>query len=149
MRWDSPPVHNLGPHTGLPGPVKPEDLAESEAPCMVFCPTQGSTKSFFYPGDSETFGQGFRITDRVGLKNLGIWYENLPRGKRSAFPHAHTLINETDEPVTYICIGETQEFIGEKISYPLHPLRRQECERKGWYWTDAPSLPRGAADCDC
>ena len=49
---------------------------------------------------------------------------------------AHALINDTAEEVIYLCIGETQEFSSEKISYPLNPLRQKECGRKGWYWDD-------------
>lgn len=182
--WDNPPRHELGPHSGLPGPIKPSERAVQESELIFFCPDGPQAKSFHYPGDSETFGHGFRITDKVGLKALGIWYERMAPGRRSAFPHAHTheeefvfvvkgeptlwidgfvtkagpgtciafpsntghahtLINETDEEVVYICIGETEEFVGEKISYPLNQLRRMECERKGWYWTDVPSFSQG------
>jgi uncharacterized cupin superfamily protein/predicted acetyltransferase/predicted N-acetyltransferase YhbS len=177
--WDAPPTFELGPHNGLPGMIRPNERAPQTDACIAFCPEIPKREPFNYPGDSETFGNGFRITDKVGLKSLGVWYECLPAGKRSAFPHAHTheeefifvlkgqptvwidgfakqiqpghfaafpsntgfnhaLINETDEEVVYICIGETAEFVGEKISYPLHPLRREECERKLWYWTEAP-----------
>ena len=182
--WENPPKHELGPHLGLPGLVNPGDLGPLPPECLVHCPSEPRRKPFHYPGDSETFGEGFRISDKVGLKALGIWYERLPPGKRSAFPHAHTheeefifvvkgnptiwldgfsrqvepgyfaafpsntgiahvVINDTDEEVIYICVGESKDFSGEKISYPLNDLRRRECERKGWYWTDAPSHPWG------
>jgi [ribosomal protein S5]-alanine N-acetyltransferase len=178
--WDNPPAHPLGPHNGLPGPIKDSERALESSPYIVDCNSQGRRKPFHYPGDNETFGEGFRVTDKVGLKNLGIWYDYLPPGKRTAFPHAHTheeefvfvlkghptvwldgyikkigpgdfaafpsntglahtLMNETSEEVLYLCIGETQDFPSEKISYPLNPLRKKECQRKGWYWDDLKS----------
>lgn len=182
--WDNPPTHELGPHNGLPGPIKDSERSTSRASCIIDCNIESRRQPFHYPGDNETFGNGFRITDKVGLKALGIWFENLPPGRRSAFPHAHTheeefvfilkgsptvwldgytkelspdyfaafpsntgvahtLINNTNEDVMYICIGETQDFPDEKICYPLHPLRQNECTRKGWYWTDLPQKQLG------
>ncbi len=172
--WDKPPMHPLGPHNGLPSPVQDSERAIEPSQYILDCNAQGKRKPFHYPGDNETFGEGFRLTDHIGLKNLGISYDYLPPGTRSAFPHAHTheeefvyvilgqatvwldgfvknigpnefaaypsntglahaLINDTDEEVIYLCIGETQEFPDEKLSYPLNPLRQKECRRKGWY----------------
>ena len=186
--WDNPPKHDMGPHLGLPGPIRPSDLGQVPPECLVHCPTEPpsepSRKSFHYPGDNESFGEGFRVTDRVGLKALGIWYEKLPPGKRSAFPHAHTheeefifvlkgsptiwlngfakqidagqfaafpsntgiahvVLNNTDEEVIYLCIGETQDFPDEKIVYPHNRLRQLECERKSWAWINPPKVPIG------
>ena len=45
--------------------------------------------SFSYAGDAETFPQGIRMTDHLGLKFLGLWHEVLPSGKRTSWPHAH------------------------------------------------------------
>lgn len=181
--WESCPVHEFGPHKGLPGPIQDSERAQTRANCIVDCNLE-SGQSFHYPGDSETFGEGFRITGKVGLKALGIWFERLPPGRRAAFPHAHTheeefifvlsgnptlwldgftkelsqdhfaafpantgvahtLINNSNQDVVYICIGEAVDFPDEKISYPLHPLRQKECIRKGWYWTDLPQKQLG------
>ncbi|MFN7904029.1 MAG: GNAT family N-acetyltransferase [Pseudobdellovibrionaceae bacterium] len=175
--WDNPPTHSLGPHNGLPGPINSSERANGPSPYIIDCKAQGKRKPFHYPGDNETFGEGFRLTDHIGLKNLGISYDYLPAGTRSAFPHAHTheeefvyvlqgqptvwldgftktigadefaafpsntglshcLINDSNDEVIYLCIGETQEFPTEKISYPLNPLRQKECRRKGWYWDE-------------
>lgn len=183
--WNNPPIHPLGPHNGLPGPVKEFERAKEPSPYILNCKAQGRRKLFHYPGDSETFGEGIRITDHIGLKNLGICYEYLPPGARSAYPHAHTheeefafilkghpavwldgfsktmapnefaafpsntglahvLINDTDEEVVYLGIGETAEFPDEKISYPLNPLRQKECRRKGWYWEDLKTSVAGS-----
>lgn len=70
-----------------------------------------------------------------------------PPGHFAAFPSntgiAHVIINDTDEDVVYLCIGETQDFHDEKIIYPHNRLRQLECERKGWHWINPPKLPRG------
>lgn len=175
--WDHPPVHPLGPHKGLPGPIQDSERAKETSSYIIDCKAQGKRKPFHYPGDNETFGERFRLTNHIGLKNLGISYDYLPSGARSAFPHAHTheeefvyvlsgqptvwldgftkviepdhfaafpsntglshcLINDTDGEVIYLCIGETQDFPTEKITYPLNLLRQKECLRKGWYWDE-------------
>lgn len=174
--WDNPPSHLLGPHSGLPGPVSDSERAKESSPFVIDCSIVERGTPFHYPGDNETFGSGFRITDKVGLKSLGIWFERLAPGRRSAFPHAHTheeefvfvvegnptlwmdgytkrlnpqefaafpsntgiahtIMNETDQEVIYVCIGETRDFPDEKIHYPLNLLRQQECIRKKWAWT--------------
>ncbi len=184
--WGTAPKYELGPHTGLPSEVSLSDLGVLPLECMVHCPSEPRRKPFHYPGDNESFGEGFRISDKVGLKALGIWYERLPPGRRSAFPHAHTheeefvfvvkgkptiwldgfakqvgpgyfaafpsntgiahvVINDTDEEVIYLCVGETQDFPDERICYPLNKLRQRECERKGYGWLDAPMHRQGKA----
>lgn len=74
--------------------------------------------------------------------------ESLAPGDGIAFvPNsgvAHCLINDTDQSVFYIGIGETQDFPEEKITYPMNPLRNKECLRKNWFWTDAPKFPFGS-----
>jgi uncharacterized cupin superfamily protein/GNAT superfamily N-acetyltransferase len=183
--WDDAPLHKLGPHNGMPGAIKTEELATSQSPFIVDCSASGGRKPFHYAGDNETFGEGSRLTDLLSLKTLGIWHEKLPPGRRSAFPHAHTheeefiyvvqgkptlwmdgftkelgpgdfagfpagtgishvLINDSGKNVVYICIGETREFPGEKIIYPLNELRNSECTRKGWLWADLPHRFLGA-----
>lgn len=175
--WSNPPIHPLGPHKGLPGPIRENEWATIKDSCILDCWAEPRGRIFHYPGDNETFGHGLRMSDKIGLKALGIWLEYLPEGRRSAFPHAHTheeefvyvlrgspevwldgytktllpdhfaafpsntgishtLMNNTSTEVAYICIGETADFPDEKIVYPLHPLRQQECIRKNWYWTD-------------
>ncbi len=182
--WENAPRHQLGFHDGKPKKVKNDELGKDKPGCVVYCPEVRIGESFHYPSDNETFGEGFRITDKVGLKALGVNYEHLPPGRRSAFPHAHTheeefvfvikgkptlwmngytktleegcfaafpsntgishaIINETEEPVEYLCIGETADFPDEKIIYPFNPLRNKECDRKGWFWKDAPKVEFG------
>jgi uncharacterized cupin superfamily protein/RimJ/RimL family protein N-acetyltransferase len=182
--WSSPPFQEIGSHNGLPGAVNKNDLVKQQPNCVLYCPKEEGGKTFHYPGNNETFGEGFRITNKIGLKELGIWFEHLPPGRRSSFPHAHTheeefvyvlkgrltvwmdgfskeigsnefaafpsntgiahtVINNTNEDIIYLCIGETQEFPDEKITYPLNPLRNKECERKGWLWANPPQSIMG------
>jgi uncharacterized cupin superfamily protein/GNAT superfamily N-acetyltransferase len=182
--WHEAPKRALGRHRGLPGSLKAEDLGRDTPPFVLSCPDVRDGRAFHYPGDNETFGHGFRLTDRLGLKALGIRYERLAPGRRSSFPHAHTheeefvyvlggqptvwlngftkrlgpeqvaafpsgtglahtLINDSDDLVTYICIGETREFPDEKIIYPCNALRQRECERKNWAWAEPPTQARG------
>jgi uncharacterized cupin superfamily protein len=62
---------------------------------------------------------------------------SLSAGTFAAFPSNtginHVVINNTDEEVIYICVGEAQDFPDEKITYPPNKLRQAECLRKGWY----------------
>jgi len=177
--WENPPLQKLGPHNGKPGLVTPSDKTSQTSSLITYCPENMGGRPFHYPGNNETFGEGFRLTDSLNLKALGIWYEILPPGRRSSFPHAHTheeefvyvlkgeltvwlngytktigphclaafpsgtglahtLINNSDEDVVYICIGETEQFKDEKIIYPLNPLRNKECQRKGHLWETLP-----------
>ncbi len=100
--WDNPPVHSLGPHNGLPGPIRDSDHAKETCKYILDCKAQGKRKPFHYPGDNETFGEGFRLTDHIDLKNLGISFDYLPPGTRSAFPHAHT----HEEEFAYVIQGQ-------------------------------------------
>jgi RimJ/RimL family protein N-acetyltransferase len=67
------------------------------------------------------------------------WFAAFPSNKGTS----HTVINDTDEDVVYICIGEAEDFKDEKITYPLNPLRNKECDRKGWFWKEAPQVDKG------
>lgn len=48
----------------------------------------------YYNGSDETFTLGAALGSEQGLKNLGIHYEILPVGKRSSWPHAHSVEEE-------------------------------------------------------
>lgn len=177
--WKDWPQQQLGSHSGLPGPINANEKSTSNPKYLIYCPELSKRKPFHYPGDNETFGEGFRLSTAMELKALGIWHECLPSGRRSAFPHAHTheeefvfilkgkakiwingfvkeifegegaafpsntglshvIINDSDDELVYLCIGEALDFPDEKILYPLNLLRRKECERKGWYWENPP-----------
>lgn len=99
--WNDPPKHQLGPHNGLPGPIRDCERTNEPSSYVIDCKAQAKRQPFHYPGDNETFGEGCRLTDQIGLKNLGISYDYLPPGARSAFPHAHT----HEEEFVYVIQG--------------------------------------------
>jgi uncharacterized cupin superfamily protein len=50
---------------------------------------------------------------------------------------AHTLMNETQDDVFYLCVGECQPE-NDKLFYPLHPNRNHELKLKGLLWESIP-----------
>ena len=52
--------------------------------------------------------------------------------------HAHTLINNTSKEVRAIVVGDSGHP-EDKIFYPLHPKRNEDCKKEGWYWEDHPN----------
>ena len=55
---------------------------------------------------------------------------------------AHSFLNNTDDPVRLIVVGETPKA-ENRIIYPVNPERRPQ--RKDW-WDDAPKRPLGPHD---
>lgn len=54
---------------------------------------------------------------------------------------AHVLINNSGEEVEYLAVGEVEDGPEERIVYPLHQTRNEECLSKGYLWQDTPSVP--------
>ena len=54
---------------------------------------------------------------------------------------AHTIINDSTDPVEYIGIGQANagESV-EQVIYPHHPARNDDCRLAGIYWHDAPTV---------
>lgn len=46
---------------------------------------------------------------------------------------AHTIINKSNEPLFYLCVGECEPQ-GDQIFYPLHPKRNEEMRSAGALW---------------
>lgn len=177
--WNDYPKQSLGGHNGAVGNLNfLRDVAE--IPFIKSIKDLNRSKSYSYNNDSETFTFGVRLTDHLGLQTVGVWHEQLPMGKRSSWPHAHsreeefaiilkgkvtvwlngtvqmlqpgdcvyfkpginlahTLMNESDELVEYIGFGEAADLIpADKIFYPLHDVRNQECIEENFFWTDVP-----------
>ncbi len=175
--WSDMPEQELGKHDGLPGEFDQSILDNSIITFYGFDKIDDG--SFSYPGDSETFGNGVCLSRRFRLKSIAVNLVRLKPGKRSAWPHAHsvdeefvyilkgkptiwlngigylsaamsaidfkagsgvahTLINETDEDIYYLCLGEC-EPLNDKIFYPLHPDRNKEVEGEGWFWSNYPA----------
>lgn len=71
----------------------------------------------------------------------------LTPGDAVAFPSgtgvSHCFINNTDMDVRLLVVGETSKK-ENKIYYPLHPSRREQC-RDSW-WNDVPKHDHGSHD---
>lgn len=78
----------------------------------------------------------------------GETYELKP-GDFVAFPAgtgiAHTFLNNTEKNCILLVGGEASKP-ENKIFYPLHPHRNQQCKDKGTLWTDYPQRPLGPHD---
>ncbi|MBC7427992.1 MAG: cupin domain-containing protein [Bacteriovorax sp.] len=59
--------------------------------------------------------------------------------------HAHTLLNNSDKVVKAIVIGDS-EIPTDKIFYPKHPKRNEECKEKGFFWDGHPENKIGNHD---
>lgn len=182
--WADYPEQTFGPHDGLVGNLnhlKPK----SECALIKSVYNEKRKTGFSYPGDTETFGEGLRLTDFVDLKILGVWHEILKPGFRSSWPHshlveaefavilkghpqvwlngfiydlnpgdgvyfkpgtniAHTILNSTNENVEYLSIGEADGADpDDKVFYPLHPQRNEECLKNGDGWKNPPTKEFG------
>ena len=73
-------------------------------------------QSFFYPGETETFGIGAAMGRKLGLNRIGINYEILRPGDRSNWPHAHSHYEE----FIFILEGNPGMWI-DGSNYPLSP----------------------------
>ena len=115
--WHGWPEQTFGPHNGLPGNAD-DTLSFSNAHLVVNAPEATERGSFSYPNDSvkETFGDGAWLTDPLGLKALGTHHERLMPGKRSSWPHAHSL----EEEFAFILSGSPDIWLNGYI-YPAKP----------------------------
>jgi uncharacterized cupin superfamily protein len=59
--------------------------------------------------------------------------------------HAHTLINNSENEVKAIVVGEGS-VPTDKIFYPMHPKRNEEMKSKNAYWENPPSTIMGSHD---
>lgn len=59
--------------------------------------------------------------------------------------HAHTLLNNSNEVVKAIVVGDSEQTT-DKIFYPKHPKRNEECKEKGFFWNAHPEHPLGNHD---
>jgi len=170
--WDELPHQELGDHDGLPGDFS-EELIDNDIKILNAF-NNVTNASFSYPGDTETFSDGLCLSRHFDMKNVAIWFERMPVGKRTSWPHAHsheeefvfvlegtptiylnkkmidaesfmgidfkagsgvahTLTNNSDDYVYYLCVGECDSK-EDKIYYPEHPNRNEEMKKNGSYW---------------
>lgn len=59
--------------------------------------------------------------------------------------YAHTLINNTDKEVRAIVVGDSGHP-EDKIFYPRHLKRNEECEKKGFFCKNRPCHRQGPHD---
>lgn len=79
-----------------------------------------------------------------------VWLDGhireLGAGMFVAFPGgtglAHTIINDGTEDV-HMIVGGDVSTKADKIFYPLHPLRNEQCRTKGSFWEGHPVRPIG------
>lgn len=90
--WKDMPKQTLGGHDGWPGEFD-TSLIDNEIEIFnAFANIPND--SYSYPNDSETFGNGVCLSRQFGMKNIAIWLERMPPGKRSSWPHAHSVEEE-------------------------------------------------------
>jgi uncharacterized cupin superfamily protein len=85
--------------------------------------------------------------------NPQVWVDghlfDLKPGDFVAFPSgtgiAHTFINNTEKTCILLAGGEANKP-ENKIFYPLHPDRNNQCVEKGSFWEDHPKRPLGPHD---
>ncbi len=51
---------------------------------------------------------------------------------------SHCLQNKSDAIASYICIGDCEDDMTDRIHYPLHEARNQQCKEMGFLWEDRP-----------
>jgi len=185
--WDSWPSRELGPH---PGKFDPSygDIQKKLHPAIVYAPDLEPRKSFSYTGDTETFSLGFRLSDTLKMKALGVWHERLISGKRTSWPHAQSKEEEFalilkghprvwlngwvktlspgdvvyfkpgagvahcllggDEESEFLVWGQPDEACpNDKIYYPFHERRNNECRETNCFWDDFKMMePVGSHD---
>lgn len=88
--WEDAPKPTFGPHNGLPGPVRPEEIGTVHKDMIIHCLDLHRESTWSYPNSTEKFGAGHRLSNPAKLKTLGIWFDELTPGRRSSWPHAHT-----------------------------------------------------------
>jgi len=90
--WKDMPVHDLGAHDGLPGALGPKlihhDIYTLNGPDHI------EEANWSYPGDQETFCDSVCLSRKFGMKSIAVWLEKMPLGKRSSWPHAHSIEEE-------------------------------------------------------
>ncbi|MFN7727883.1 MAG: GNAT family N-acetyltransferase [Bdellovibrio sp.] len=91
--WTDWPKQEMGPHQAQPGDLNHQKDWRELAFIRSLHELERK-KGFSYPGDNETFSQGVRLTDHLGMKAVGVWHEVMKSGKRSSWPHAHKLEEE-------------------------------------------------------
>ena len=108
------------------------------------------------PGDRSSWPHAHKEEEEfiyIIEGNPQVWidgrvYDLVPGdcvGLKPGTGHAHTLINNSKTEVKAIVVGET-ETPNDKIFYPKHPARNEECKEQGWFWENHPEHDLGDHD---
>ena len=108
--WSDMPEQNLGEHNGLPGDFDP--LLVDNSIVTFNGPDNLPNDSYSYPGDDETFSNGVCLSRKFGLKSIAVWLERIPIGKRTSWPHAHSI----EEEFVYILEGNPTVWLDGTIT---------------------------------
>ena len=118
--WRDAPKRERGPHEGWPeryatatsrGSQSPEPPPQLRPLASI-----DVQPSFSYTDSAETFSEGRRIGRDLGLQRLGLWFEQLPPGKRTSWPHAHL----KEEEFVFVLSGQPQVWLNG-ITVDLKP----------------------------
>lgn len=112
--WDDIPKQDLYGHNGLPGKFDQSliDIKVNTLNGFDKIPSD----SFSYPNDTETFSYGVCLSRPFGMKKIAIWLEKLVPGKRSSWPHAHSV----EEEFVFILQG-TPDIYLDGTDYKTQP----------------------------
>jgi uncharacterized cupin superfamily protein/8-oxo-dGTP pyrophosphatase MutT (NUDIX family) len=113
--WTDMPKQILGKHDGLPGEFD-SSLIDNEI--KIFNGLENlPSDSYSYPNDSETFTNGVCLSRRFGMINVAVWLERIPVGKRTSWPHAHSV----EEEFVFVLEGNPKVRLNGK-EYEAKPL---------------------------
>lgn len=90
--WKDMPTQILGNHNGLPGAFDQSQIDNNIKVFNAFDNIPDS--SYSYPNDDETFTNGICLSRQFDMKSVAIWMERIPIGKRTSWPHAHSVEEE-------------------------------------------------------
>ena len=90
--WGDMPMQVLGGHDGLPGEFD-SSLIDNDI-YVLYAFDNIPDDSYSYPNDTETFTHGVCLSRKFQMKNIAVWLERMPAGKRSSWPHAHSIEEE-------------------------------------------------------
>lgn len=116
--WTDCPKQEIGPHQAKPGYIN-HQKDWRELAFIKSIHELERKKGFSYPGDNETFSQGVRLTDHLGMKAVGVWHEVMKSGKRSSWPHAHKL----EEELAVLIKGKAKVWLNGFV----HDMRPGDC----------------------
>ena len=108
------------------------------------------------PGDRSSWPHAHKEEEEFIFIFQGhpqVWVDgrvyDLGPGDCVGFPpgtgHVHTLLNNSENVVLAIVVGETKP-VNEKLFYPMHPGRNEEIKEKGFFWQEHPQHEFGHHD---